>query len=60
MAFLSASAQSSGMRPAKAKLSFSQSQALARQKGYEKKAPKYKVKLGDLTGFTVAIVMETP
>lgn len=52
MAFLSTSAQPATARPGAKKQSFRESQMLAKQRGYEKKAKTYKVKLGDLTVFT--------
>lgn len=52
MAFPSTSAQSTVARPGSKKLSFFESQALAKQKSYEKKAHHHKVKLADLTVFT--------
>lgn len=52
MAFISSSAQSTSVRGKSPKLGFRASQELAKQKGYEKKAKKYKIGLGDLTVFT--------
>jgi type IV pilus assembly protein PilC len=52
MAFLSTSAQAAAARPAAGKRSLRESQALAKQRSYEKKAKNYKVKLADLTVFT--------
>jgi|GEM_PF-6604106 type IV pilus assembly protein PilC len=39
-------------RNTKKKISFAESQRLAKQRSYEKRAPKHKVKLADLTIFT--------
>lgn len=52
MAFLSTSAQPTAARTGTRKLGFRESQALAKQRSYEKKAKTYKIKLGDLTVFT--------
>src|SRR5690625_527710 len=52
MPTLSTSTQVSRSRSGKRKLGFRESQALARQKHYEKKAKTHKVKLADLTVFT--------
>jgi len=52
MAFLSTSAQSATARGNGSRLSTRESQALAKQRSYEKKAKNYKVKLADLTVFT--------
>lgn len=52
MAFSSTSARSGGFRHGNRKAGFFESQALAKQKTYEKKAHRYKVPLADLTVFT--------
>ncbi len=52
MAFISTSAQPSTVRGNSRKLGFRESQVLAKQRSYEKKSKKYRVKLGELTVFT--------
>ncbi|MCC5789477.1 MAG: type II secretion system F family protein [Opitutales bacterium] len=53
MPFVSRTSTKESTRPTQKKgLSFAQKQRLAKRKAIEKKAPKYKVKLGDLTVFT--------
>lgn len=57
MAFISTTTASArpamgGTAATKKRVSFSESQKLAKMRAYEKKAKKYKIKLGDLTVFT--------
>ena len=52
MPFISTTAADNSTRTGKKKLSFAESQRLAKRKALEKKAKNYRVKLGDLTVFT--------
>ncbi len=55
MAMLSQSATTGGGGPKKKKMSFAESQRLAKQRAYEKQAKRKKIKLADLTIFTQQI-----